>query len=171
MMLNGSTHMSMPSLIEFGNAKHAMIIASTLAKPYCYEADYCVSRSIHGRLLGGIIYQNYTGVSVQAHLCSFARNWGSRSLVYYGFYYPFHMLKVRKLIGAVSERNVSMLNLAFRLGFREEHRMADVVADGSLVILSMVPSLCRWLAREPCNCEVLVHEEPDDVRASRTSAA
>ena len=146
-----------PDIIELNNPAHAMAIAQVLRKPYYVGGDYVISRSSEGRLLGGVIFQQYTGSAVAMHVAGMAPNWMSRALIWWTFNYAFRMLKVEKLIGAVSTGRPRSLSLAIRMGFVEEARLQDVVPDGALVILSMVPAACPWLGEPPRNRKVIVH--------------
>jgi len=146
-----------PDLIELGNLKHGLLIAQHLRKPYIPKVDFVVSRSSGGRLLGGVIYNNYTGISVAHHIAGFVPNWMSRALIWWAFEYPFGMLKVQKMLGIVSTGNVKSHRLALHMGFTEECRVHDVVRDGALVILSMVPAACRWRGERPRNNQVIMH--------------
>jgi hypothetical protein len=127
-----------------------------------HGTDYCVSRSSGGRLLGGFIYNHYTKRAVTAHVCGFGPNWLSRALLYWAFFYPFEMLKVAKVLAIAPDSNPSY-ELAQRLGFTEEARLHDVVPDGAMVILSMVPGACRWLGERPRNRALIVHSGVSDV--------
>lgn len=146
-----------PDVIELNNPAHAMALASVLHKPYYVGGDFVISRSSGGRLLGGVVFQQYTGSAVALHIAGMVPNWMSRSLIWWTFHYPFKMLKVRKLIAAVSTGKPRSLSLAFRMGFYEEARLLDVVPDGTLVILSMSSAACSWLGEPPRNRKVIVH--------------
>lgn len=150
-----------PDLVELGNLQHAFQIVNVLDKPFLIGSDYAITRSSGGRLLGGTVFTQYTGTSVSMHIASFVPNWISRALIWWVFHYPFEVLKVEKLVCATARPRA--LQLCLRFGFAEEVTLHNVVPEGPLVILSMVPAACRWLGERPRNTKVIVHPGNPDV--------
>jgi len=88
-------------------------------------------------------YEDYNGASIRAHLAADGRL--SREFIWYGFYYPFCELKVKKIIGLVSSKNEKALKLDKHFGYIEEAIIKDAAPDGDLHILTMTKEQCRFL--------------------------
>lgn len=100
-----------------------------------------------GTLLAGAIYDNcYPGASCAVHLA--AEPGGiTREFLWYGFWYPFRELKVRKLIGMVSSANTKAVKLNLHFGYIIEGVITCACPDGDLVLMTMTPEQCRFLER------------------------
>lgn len=164
-MVNGSSRdpgiTSPPDLVELGNPQHALQIVRALRKSFVIGTDYVISRSSGGRLLGGVVFNHYSGVSVCMHTVGFTPNWISRALIWWVFHYPFEVLAVQTLLCATARPRA--LRLCRHFGFADMVELPDVVPEGPLVLLSMVPAACRWLGERPRNNNVIVHPGTDDV--------
>ena len=100
-------------------------------------------------LMGGVLFTDNWGGSVQMHVAGFCPRWASKSLLYLAFDYPFRQLGVKKVFGLVPEYNVAARNLNLHLGFKIEYLTYDVFnfADGvnGMYLMSMTCDECRWL--------------------------
>lgn len=108
-------------------------------------------------LLGGVIFQDYTGEggSINLHCAGFLPGWLSRALLWNTFNYAFNVVKVKKVIGKVHADNYKALKLNLHLGFKVETHIADVYPDGDLLIMSMYRDDCKWLSLRSPNVTVL----------------
>ena len=112
-----------------------------LGQGQCYGVE-----DEEGRLIAGIAFDNYNGACVQIHVAALpGKNWISKALLHRVFSYPFHQLRVKKLIGLVGSTNAEALRFDLALGFRIEATLKDAYPDGDLHILSMTQDQCRWL--------------------------
>lgn len=136
-------------MIEFNNSHHGYAIAKACNASYNSQMDQCISRSDDKGLLGGVLYQNYTGTSVNVHMAGFDPSWVIRDMIWVCFHYPFVQLNCRKMFGQVPASNVRALEFDRKLGFIEETRIKDVFPDGDLVVLSMKREDCKWLNLRP----------------------
>lgn len=134
-------------MIETGNLDHARTIARTAGCFFNPECDHVISRSVGGRLVGGVIFTGYTGASIGIHVASFDTRWIDKDMLWITFHYPFEQLGVQKLFGQVPSSNRKALDFNKKLGFKEEARIAGVFPDADLVVMSMLRSDCRWLKR------------------------
>jgi hypothetical protein len=100
-------------------------------------------------LLGGGIFQDYTGASIQVHLAGLHPNWATRDLVWVGFDYCFNQLGCNFVFGLIPSYNSEALTLDNKLGFTEITRIPDVFPDGDLVVMRMRKEECRWLKLRP----------------------
>jgi RimJ/RimL family protein N-acetyltransferase len=134
-------------MIELNNNEHGHMLA---AQAQCqFHNDVCFSRSENGKLLGGVIYQDYTVRTVGMHMASFDPRWLNRDLLWLMWDYPFVKLGVDKVFGKIRASNLKMLALAQHLGSIEEVRIKDVFPDGDLVLVAMYREHCRWLDMKP----------------------
>jgi len=136
-------------VIEYSNPTHLETIANAANVLPNRAYDTCISRSKDGRLLGGVIYTNYTGASITMHTAGFDPAWVNRDMLWVCFHYPFVQLKCNKLFGQVPAWNVKALEFDLHLGFKEECIIRDVYPEGDMILLSMRKEDCRWLKLRP----------------------
>jgi hypothetical protein len=134
-------------MITADHIEHARAIAKEVGVFFNPECDHAIIRTEDDKLLGGVIYQGYTGASIRAHIAGFAPRWIDKDMLWMMFDYPFGQLGVNKIIGHVHSTNLKALDFNRKLGFKEEARIAGVFRDADLVIMSMRRENCRWLER------------------------
>ena len=132
-------------MIEVNNPEHARALEH-LGHPFIPGHDHCVTRSGNdGRLLGGVLFQNYRKRSIELHVQGFEPGWFSKWLCWAVFDYPFNQLGVEKLIGFVASNNLEALAFDLKIGFVVETAITDVVEGGGFIVVSMTRPQCRWL--------------------------
>jgi hypothetical protein len=136
-------------MIEFNNSHHGYAISQACNVSYNSQMDQCISRADGDNLLGGVLYQAYTGASVNLHIAGFDPAWVIRDMIWVCFHYPFMQMKCHKIFGQVPASNLRALEFNRKLGFIEETRIKDVFPDGDLVVLSMKREDCKWLKLKP----------------------
>jgi RimJ/RimL family protein N-acetyltransferase len=138
------------AVIVFGDHAHAHRISTAAGTLYNPIADQCISRTTdEGELLGGVVFQAYTGASIAIHMAGFIPTWANRDILWAAFHYPFEQLKVRQVLGQVPESNEAALEINRKLGFKEVARIAGVYDDGAAVIMAIQKDECRWLKLTP----------------------
>ena len=98
-----------------------------------------------GRLVAGVLYDNFNGRSVQMHVAAIGHQWLVRKYLRTCFDYPFNQLKVLKVVGLVDSTNTDALRFDFHLGFKEEAVIKDAGKHGDLHVLTMTRDQCRFL--------------------------
>jgi len=136
-------------VIQFGNFDHAEQIAKAARIYFNPLCDVCISRSKDDKLLGGVIFQQFTGMSITIHVAAFDPHWINPDMLWITFHYPFEQLKVKKIFGQVPQDNSRALEFDRKLGFKIETIIRDVYPDGDMVLLSMYREDCRWLRLKP----------------------
>jgi hypothetical protein len=136
-------------MIEFDNPNHAYSLYAATKTIANRESDVIIARSEGDRLMGGIIYQNYTGRSITCHVASFEPNWINIDLLWVAFHYPFVQLKCAVMLGLLPITNTKALEFDKKLGFKEEAIIRDVYPEGDMVVLSLRKEDCRWLKLKP----------------------
>lgn len=136
-------------MIVFGDHVHALRIASKAGTIYNPMADTCIAREDDGLLVGGVLFQAYTGASIFGHMAGFTPTWINRDMIWATFHYPFVQLKVARLMGQVIETNAAAIEINLKLGFKEVARVPGVYDEGAAVVFSMEKDECRWLNLTP----------------------
>ena len=129
------------------NIEHGTVIAKEAGTFFNPACDHVIANVKNDRLLGGVIFTGYTGVSMALHCASFDVRWFDRDMCWMTFHYPFDQLGVRKITATIPSGNLKSLLFTKKLGFVEEVRIADIFPDGDLVLVSMKRDDCRWLER------------------------
>lgn len=136
-------------MIELNNPQHAEVIAKVAGIVRNPMTDACISRSEDGKLLGGVIYKDYTGFSLSMHVAGFAPYWINRDMLWVCFDYPFNQLRCGKLFGPTSADNIQALEFNQKIGFKLDTIIRDVFPTGDMHLLSMYREECRWLKLKP----------------------
>jgi len=137
-------------MIEFNNVVHGFKIAAAIPRPYNAATDVVISHVTSiGNVLGGVIYEGYTGGCIFMHQAGFHKRWLGGNMLWIVFDYPFNQLKVNKVAGTINSNNKELLDFNARLGFKEEARIRGAYPDGDLLVLTMPREECRWLKLKP----------------------
>lgn len=110
-----------------------------------YSGGVAIGMADDVKLIAGVLYDTYNGASIAMHVAGHARSWMTREYLWMCFHYPFEQLKVKKVIGLVSENNGQARRFDEHLGFVLETRIKDAHPDGDLLIYSMTRQQCRFL--------------------------
>jgi len=138
-------------MIVHNNSFYARQICEAAGVAYNQAVDPSIVRVEKDKLLGGSVYQNYTGGngSIGIHVASFAPRWINQDLLFMTFHYPFEQLGCNKLFGTVPANNEAALSFNLKLGFRVEQVIKDVYPDGDMILMAMHRAECRWLGIKP----------------------
>jgi RimJ/RimL family protein N-acetyltransferase len=137
-------------MLHYNNKDHGLAIAKA-AGCILHPEDPTISRvTSEGKLMGGVIFKNYTGVggSINLHCAGFHPNWLSRELLWAVFNYVFNELECNKAFAPVPSTNQVALALDYKLGFKYVTTVPGVFSDGNLVVLDMERDHCRWLGSD-----------------------
>lgn len=103
----------------------------------------------NGQLLGGFVFCNYRGVSVELHTASIgSKNWVTREWLHVVFDYAFRQMQVKKIFGIISAGNADVLKFGLKMGFEVETRIKDVFPNGDALVVCITPEMCRWINYE-----------------------
>jgi RimJ/RimL family protein N-acetyltransferase len=138
-------------MIVFNNTHHGVMIAAAIPRMYNPAVDIVISRvdDVTGRLLGGVIYDGFTGNCVFIHQAGFSKRWLTGDMLWVAFDYPFRQLGVNKLAGTVPASNTELVAFNERLGFKEECRIKGAYRDGDMIVMTMERANCKWLKLKP----------------------
>ncbi len=137
-------------MFRFDDVHSIKLIAAASEIEFVPRLHHCIARYDEmDRLMGGVLFTEYTGGSVFIHMAGFHPRWVNKAMVYLAFDYPFNQLRVKKLFGNVPEWNVRSRNNTLHLGFKIEYLVRDVYnrMDGvnGYYVMSMYREDCRWL--------------------------
>jgi hypothetical protein len=145
-----STYHAEVYVIEFNNIVHGFKIAAAIPRPYNPAVDVVISHvTPEGNVLGGVIYDGFTGGNIFMHQAGFDRRWLRGNMLWIVFDYPFNQLHVRKVAGTINSNNQELLDFNVRLGFKEEARIRNAYPNGDMLVLTMAREECRWLNLKP----------------------
>lgn len=100
-----------------------------------------------GEMVAGVVYDHYTGASIQATIAVKPKARLSKMFLWAIFDYPFNQLGVKKIIANVKEDNEKSLFMLHRMGFEQEGEITDAFEDGSMVIMTLTRKNCSLLER------------------------
>jgi RimJ/RimL family protein N-acetyltransferase len=105
-----------------------------------------IGREIDGGLVGGVLYESFTGRNIFMHCAGRGKKWISKSLLKAAFFYPFEQLKVDRVSAWVDESNAASRNLIEKIGFTQEAKLKGAAPDGGDVIFYVLwKKDCRFL--------------------------
>lgn len=100
----------------------------------------------NGELVAGVLYENYSGNSVVAHIAALpGKRWMTREFLRLIVRYPFDQLKVKKIVAPVDSTNAAALAFNGKLGFVTEAVLKDAGRSGDLHLMTMTRQQCRFL--------------------------
>lgn len=145
-------------MILVGNPEHGHTIARHSGSVFNPAVDVVIARVHNGELMGGVIYNGYTGASINLHVYGIHPKWANKDMLWMTFHYPFVQLGCTKVFGQIPANNKHALDFDLKLGFKIEARIADVFPGEDLIVVSMRREECRWLGIRPSG--VICNQEP-----------
>jgi RimJ/RimL family protein N-acetyltransferase len=138
-------------MIHFNNEDHGRQIMSSINSTFTPVTMQVISRSEGGVLLGGVVYENYTGPggSILAHISGFAPNWINRDILFVMFDYPFRQLDCKQAFGQVAAKNTHSIEFNTKLGWETVITLEGVFPDDDMVLMRYRREACRFLSIKP----------------------
>lgn len=125
-------------------------IAEVAATIYNPAVDINICTLVDETLQGGVIFSDYTGESIHAHIAGLHRHWLTHDLLWMMFHYPFNQLGVKRIFGQVPENNLKALEFDLKLGFTPVVRLEGVYPGNvACIIMRMERDDCRFLQLKP----------------------
>ena len=122
-------------------------LCSRTGGEYIPGAGVYIGNERCGKIVAVAGYEDYNGASVRVHIAG-EGNWLTRDFLWYGFYYPFEQMKVKKLIGIVASTNKKALKLDLNFGYVQEAIIKNAAPGGDIYILTMTKDQCRFLKNQ-----------------------
>jgi hypothetical protein len=96
---------------------------------------------------GAFLFEKYTGVggSIHVHWAGRDGHWLKKYMLNLVAMYMFESLQCQISYGLVPAKATNVLDIDYRLGFREVYRLKGFYPEDDLVILQMRKEECIWL--------------------------
>jgi RimJ/RimL family protein N-acetyltransferase len=109
-----------------------------------YEArSRAIGLKKNGEFVAGVIYENWNRQSITCHIAITGRL--TPSYLAAIFDYPYMVCDVQKIIVPVDATNLKSIVLVEKMGFTEEARIKDGMADGDLILYTLAKENCKYL--------------------------
>lgn len=131
-----------------------------------FEKYEAIGVEEHGRLIAGVVYNEYRGNSMHVSIASESPRWASRRTLHALFSYPFNQLGVSRLTAYTGKSMANVREFLERLGFVEEGVMREGFADDDCVIYGMLRRECPWIIRKDFH----VKRQPEPAHSARSVA-
>ena len=118
-------------------------VADRIAGEFYSETSSAIGLEKNGKLVAGVIYENWNRASIFCHIAIEARL--TKAYLKAIFDYPFNVCNVKKIIVPVVSNHVKSIKLVTNMGFTEEARIVDGSQDGDIIFLTMTKENCRFL--------------------------
>jgi hypothetical protein len=133
-------------LIHLNHIEHAVAIGKACGVIHNPLCDVVLSRtSSNSELLGGVIFQQFTGASILIHTAGLRHGWLTKGFMGLVFDYAFNQLGVGAVFSHVPGDNTAALEFNRKIGFKVVARIDDVYPQGQCVVHKITRSECRWL--------------------------
>lgn len=107
------------------------------------EGSICIGRVLDGRVVAGVWYENFNGVSITGHIAADPGGI-TRHFLWAILHYAWEVAGVTKILAPVGGNNEPSIKFVERLGFRREACIADAHPHGDLIIFSLKREDCRF---------------------------
>lgn len=111
---------------------------------YIPGAFAAIGRIKDGRLVAGVLYENFNGANVFCHIAA-EGNWANKRFMWLIFDYPFNQLNCKRITTTVSPENVTSQKFTSKLGFDVETKLKDAHPQGDIWVFRMFKDNCRWI--------------------------
>lgn len=119
-------------------------VAAQIEGAYGYGCSQAIGLAQNGKLVAGIIYEDWNGKSVVCHLAIHGRI--TREWLHVISRYAFDQLGVHKIIAPAYSDNHQSLAMLKKMGFIEEGRIRDAQPSGDILIFTMTKQQCPYLS-------------------------
>lgn len=106
-----------------------------------------VGLMIKDRLAAAVVFNGYTGPTIEASVAVIDRKAVTRKTLRQLFTYPFEQLNCVRVTARTRAGQTKTRDLIKRLGFIQEGLMRSYYGDDDAVIYGMLRHECKWLER------------------------
>jgi hypothetical protein len=115
-------------------------LETTIVRPYV-----AVGVTDGVALRAAMVFNDFTGANMEITVASEPAGW-TRAAVRMAFAYPFLQAGCRRLTMRTRADHATMLDIAARLGFRQEGALREFYVDGcDAIVFGLLRSECRWI--------------------------
>lgn len=131
-----------------------LIIGAGVAEWVCTQLDahhdIAMAEGIgwakNGNIVAGVLFDNYNGASINAHIAVVPGERISPTLVAAWLDYPFRQLGLKRITCLIAEENLPSRRFAEHLGAKQEVVLTDALPSGNLVIYGLLKADAKkWL--------------------------
>lgn len=127
----------------------AAFVGERIGRPHPWWKKAAIGIERGGELLAGVVFENWTDRSVEAHIAALpGRRWARPDFFAVCFRYAFLQLDVEIMYAHVRASNIDCCRLVEHLGFREVVILEGAAVRDDLIIYAIRRSECRYLAME-----------------------
>jgi len=99
-----------------------------------------------GRIIAGVLYEGWNEQNIVAHIAGEGKRWATKRYLGVIFDYPFNQLGVHRITLTIDDDNADSINLATRMGFELECKLAQAnPRGGDILIFRMFKEQCKYL--------------------------
>lgn len=136
--------------IALNDPDHGAAIGALAGARFVAGHDIAISRVVGDKLLGGVIFTNYTIESICIHTASWSEHWVNRDLIFVVFDYPFNQLAVKRIFGRLPETNERAHSFNLHCGFRDVARVEGVYQHNvAQIVMRLDREDCRFFGIKP----------------------
>lgn len=122
-------------------------VALTQGRPEPWGNFTTIGSVVNGRLVAGVVYNNFSGAGCCAHIGSVGKHWLTREFLYAIFDYPFNQLQLRRITVLTARRNKKARKFVDRLGFKYEGCVRHALPDDDWIMYGMLREECTHISR------------------------
>jgi len=100
-----------------------------------------------GKLVAGVVYDNYNGTNIFAHIAAKGKYWLNKDFLWYMCYYPFIVADVDRVTGMIPSNNKQAIKFVEHLGGEYETTLEKAHPEGDLLIYRMFKKDCKYLRK------------------------
>lgn len=119
-------------------------VAEKTGGTWCYGRGSGLGKIKDGRLVAGVLYEDYNGANVVCHIRG-EPGWADRRFLGIIFDYPFNQLNVKRITVPVNSTNKESIKLVRHMGFTLEATLKDACVNADLSIYAMFKNECKYL--------------------------
>lgn len=118
-------------------------VANELGAGFFAERSQAIGLVKDGKIVAGIIYENWNGRSMVVHIVIKDRI--TPAFIGAIFDYAYNVCNIEKAIAPVSSANAKSIRMVEKMGFTEEGRIKDACPDGDTILYTLKKTDCRFL--------------------------
>ena len=144
----------MTNTLVFDPDKIAPVVQRLIGKPSPFAACTAIGVEEDGEVIGGVVYEDYTGHNIFMHVGSAQRGrWMTREFLRAASAYPFIQLGCDRVTSLIDQTNVSTQKFIEHLGSTLECKLRGAARDGSdILVYVMWRDQCRFLGDRYVRC-------------------
>jgi len=117
--------------------------AAQIGTAFLPSAETCIGLTRHGEFVAGVIYEDWNGKSIVAHIA--ITRCITPAYLAAIFDYPFNVCGAHKIICPVCSDNPRAIKLVSNMGFAIEAALKDAAPTGDILIFTLTKADCRFL--------------------------